>query len=288
MTTMTEQINDTERTEAPSTQPGANQSAPARLWKTNKYRVVTVVSLIALLCIWEYFGRQMNPIFASYPTAISVEFWNQVTDGTLPEALLDSLRPLAFGYLLAALVGIPVGLLVGRYRIVDASIGIFITGGYSMPMVAFIPLFILWFGLGFSVKVAVVVVMTIFPIIISTWAGVSAVPKSMIEVAKSFVASEATIMRKVILPATVPHIMTGLRLGIGRAVIGIVIAEFFTAIGGLGGLIIRAGQRFDTASLFVPIVVLMILGIGLTRIVGWLEGKVAPWHASVSGGRDQN
>ena len=93
-------------------------------------------------------------------------------------------------------------------------------------------------------------------------------------------------MWKIIVPSTLPHIMTGLRLAIGRSVIGIVVAEFFTALSGLGGLIIAAGQRFDTASLFVPVITLMVLGVGLTRLVGWFEGRVAPWTAGVSGARD--
>ena len=249
---------------------------------------IAACSLLLLLAVWEFFGRQMNPIFASYPTVIAQTLGEEVADGTLPQALLDSLQPLFLGFAIAAVVGIPLGLLLGRYRLAQAALGFYVTAGYSMPMVALIPLFLLWFGLGFTVKVAVVVVMTVFPIVISTWSGVQSVPRTMIEVGKSFVASEASVMRKIIVPATIPHIMTGLRLGIGRAVIGIVIAEFFTAISGLGGLIIRAGQRFDTAALFVPVVVLMALGVGLTRLVGWLEGRVAPWYASVSGGRDEN
>lgn len=261
-------------------------AAPRPSWlKRHRYTVVTVLSLVVVLGFWEFFGRQMDPIFASYPTAIAQEFVVQVQDGRLTTAFVDSLQPLALGFALAAAVGIPVGLVVGRHRMAEAALGLYVTAGYSIPLVAFIPLFLLWFGLGFTVKVAVVAVMTVFPIIISTRAGVHAVSKSQIEVGKSFVASENAIMWKIIVPATLPHIMTGLRLGIGRAVIGIVIAEFFTALGGLGGLIITAGQRFDTAALFVPIVVLMALGIGLTRAVGWLEKKVAPWHGSVSGGR---
>ena len=268
--------------------PTAEAPAPSR-WRflrRRRYGFITIGSLVLLLAAWEFFGRQMNPIFASYPSAIVSSFQEQVADGTLVDALFDSLKPLALGYAIAAAAGIPLGLLLGRYRGMEAAFGVYITGGYAMPMVAFIPLLILWFGLGFSVKVAVVVIMTVFPIVISTWAGVNAVPKSLIEVGKSFMASEAAVMRKIILPATVPHIMTGLRLGIGRAVIGIVIAEFFTSIGGLGGLIINAGQRFDTSALFVPVVVLMVLGVGLTRGVGWLESRVAPWRAGVSGGRD--
>ena len=244
-------------------------------------------SLLVLLVIWEIFGRQMNPIFASYPSAIAVSLVEEMVDGTLPSALLESLQPLLLGYGIAAVIGIPLGLLLGRYRLFEVSFGFYITAGYSLPMVALIPLFLLWFGLGFTVKVAVVVMMTVFPIVISTWSGVRAVPNTLIEVGRSFMATESTLMRKIVLPATVPHIMTGLRLGIGRAVIGIVIAEFFTAISGLGGLIINAGMRFDTAALFVPVVVLMALGIGLTRLVGWLEDVVAPWHRSVSGGRSE-
>lgn len=255
------------------------------LWN-RRYTFVAIASLVVLLLAWEFFGRRMDPIFASYPTDIAKTFKAEVQDGTLQTALFDSLKPLAIGYLIAALGGIPLGLVLGRYRIVEAAFGVYITAGYAMPMVAFIPLLILWFGLGFSVKVAVVVVMTVFPIVISTWAGVNSVPKALVEVGKSFMASEAAVMRKIILPSTVPHIMTGLRLGIGRAVIGIVIAEFFTSIGGLGGLIINAGQQFDTSALFVPVVVLMALGVGLTRGVGWLESRVAPWYAGVSGGRD--
>jgi len=247
---------------------------------------VAVGSLLLVGVVWELFGRQMNPIFASYPTAIAVAFRDMIVDGTLPTAILDSLQPMFLGFGIAAAAGIPVGLLIGRYRWVEAAIGFYVTAGYAMPMVALIPLFLLWFGLGFTVKVAIVVVMTVFPIIISTWAGVRAVPKPMIEVGKSFVASQSAIMRKIIVPSTIPHIMTGLRLAIGRAVIGIVIAEFFTAIGGLGGIIIRSGQRFDTASLFVPILVLMVLGVGLTKLVGLLEAKVAPWQRQISGARD--
>ncbi|MGA8114665.1 MAG: ABC transporter permease [Actinocatenispora sp.] len=259
-------------------------STSARLPFHRRHRsgLITAGSIIVVLVFWEIVGRQMNPIFASYPTAIVRKFGVQLGSGLLP-ALFDSLQPLLLGFFVAALVGIPVGLLIGRYRDADSALGTYVTAGYAMPLVALTPLFMLWFGLGFAVKVVIVMVMTVFPIVINTRAGVRAVPRSMIEVGTSFMASEFTVMRKIILPATVPHIMTGLRLGIGRAVIAIVIAEFFTAINGLGGQIILAGQRFDTAGLFVPVIVLMALGVGLTRLVGWLETKVAPWSRSADG-----
>ena len=91
-------------------------------------------------------------------------------------------------------------------------------------------------------------------------------------------------MRKIIIPATLPYTMTGLRLAIGRAIIAMVVAEFFTAITGLGGIILKAGDSFDTARMFVPVIVLMILGIGLTALVGWIESKVAPWQKAIQAG----
>jgi ABC-type nitrate/sulfonate/bicarbonate transport system permease component len=278
--TMTEQSE--QRTTRPT--PPARRRPP--LPRRYRHGLITTLSIVVVLVFWEITGRRMNPIFASYPTAVVQQFEVQLRSGLLLEALLDSLQPLLLGFLLAALIGIPVGLLIGRYRAADAALGVYVTAGYAMPLVALIPLFMLWFGLGFTVKVVIVIVMTVFPIVINTRAGVLAVPRALTEVGTSFMASEFAIMRKIILPATVPHIMTGLRLGIGRAVIAIVIAEFFTAIGGLGGQIILAGQRFDTAGLFVPVTVLMVLGVGLTRLVGWLETKVAPWAGPADTGRE--
>lgn len=245
--------------------------------------IISLFSLVAAIALWEYFGANINPIFASYPSAIFVEGWKMVLNGEIFRAFLQSMQPLLVGYFLAAIIGIPLGLLIGRYRLAEAGLGIYVTAGYSTPLIALTPLFVLWFGLGFAVKVAIIFVLAIFPITINTWAGAKGVPRTLIEVGRTFVASEMTIMRKIIVPATLPYIMVGLKLAVGRAVIAMVVAEFFTAITGLGGIILKAGDRFDTARMFVPVLVLMALGIGLTWLVGWLEHKVAPWQRDLSG-----
>ena len=149
-----------------------------------------------------------------------------------------------------------------------------------------VPLLILWLGLGFAVKAAVVFLMSLFPITINTWLGVTAVPKSLIDVGRAFVASDAVILRRIVLPATLPYIMAGTRLAVGRAVVAMVIAEFFTTISGLGAIIINSANNFDTATMFVPIVVLMVMAIGLNSLIGLVEGWVAPWQAEIAG-RDQ-
>ncbi len=245
--------------------------------------VITLASLTVFIALWEVFGRHINPIFGSYPTAIAVAFWDLLVSGKLAVALVESLQPFLVGYGLAIVIGVPLGLVIGRFWVLEAALGIYVTAGYAMPLVALVPLLMLWLGLGFAVKAAVVLLMSIFPICINTWLGVTAVPKSLIEVGKAFVASDATILRRIILPATLPYIMAGIRLAVGRAVVAMVIAEFFTTISGLGAIIINSANNFDTATMFVPIIVLMVLATGLNSLIGVVERRVAPWQAEISG-----
>jgi NitT/TauT family transport system permease protein len=245
--------------------------------------MITVASVALVLIVWEIFGRRINPVFGSYPSAIAEAFWELAVTGQLWSALYDSLRPFVIGYALAIVVGVPLGLFIGGFRAAEAALGLYITAGYAMPLVALVPLLILWLGLGFAVKVAVIFLMSLFPICINTWLGVTAVPKTLIEVGKSFVAPDTVILRRIILPATLPYIMAGIRLAVGRAVVGMVIAEFFTTISGLGAVIINSANNFDTATMFVPIIILMALAIGLNWLIGFVERRVAPWQAEISG-----
>ena len=245
--------------------------------------VITTLSLVIALALWEWFGRDVNPVFGSYPSEIAAAFWNLAETGKLWRALAESLQPFLVGFALAIAVGVPLGLVVGRFRTAEAALGIYITAGYAMPLVALVPLLILWLGLGFAVKVAIIFLMALFPICINTWLGVTAVPKTLIEVGKSFVASDAVILRRIVLPATLPYIMAGIRLAVGRAVVAMVVAEFFTSISGLGAIIITSANNFDTATMFVPIVVLMLLAVGLNSLIGLIERRVAPWQAEIAG-----
>jgi ABC-type nitrate/sulfonate/bicarbonate transport system permease component len=249
--------------------------------------VITSLSVAALIALWEIFGRQVNPIFGSYPSAIAVAFVDLARSGKLLTALGQSLQPFVVGYGLAVIAGVPIGLIIGRYRTMEAAFGIYVTAGYAMPLVALVPLLVLWLGLGFAVKVAIVFLMSLFPICINTWLGVVAVPKTLIEVGKSFVTPNHVILRRIILPATLPYIMAGIRLAVGRAVVAMVIAEFFTAISGLGAIIINSANNFDTATMFVPIIILMVMAIGLNSLIGVVERWVAPWQAEIAG-RDQS
>ncbi len=263
----------------------AREAAPAK--RGVPRWAVTAASLVVILLLWEALGRHINPIFGAPPSAIFVAFIELVRNGKLAAALLQSLQPFIVGYGVAIVIGVPLGLVIGRFWMAEAALGILVTGGYAMPLVALVPLLVLWFGLGFEVKAAIIFLMSIFPICINTWLGVKSVPKTLIDVGKSFVASDAVILRRIVLPATLPYIMAGIRLAVGRAVVGMVIAEFFTQISGLGGIIINAANNFDTATMFVPIILLMVLAVGLNWLIGRFERLVAPWQDEIAG-RDQS
>ena len=249
-------------------------SGKSRLW------IVRALSIIGVVGAWEIFGRQVDPLFMSYPSAIAVAAVSMIASGELLVGLVSSLRTLIVAFVIASVVGTILGLLIGRYRMVDAATDWLVNALYATPLVAVIPLVVLWFGLGNTAKTFIVTILAVFPILINTIAGVRNVPKQLIDVGNAFAANERQIFTKIILPSALPYMMTGLRLGVGRAIIGMVVAEFFTAITGLGALIVKYGNQYDTASMFVPIFVLMLLGIALSLAVRRAEEWIAPWKAT--------
>lgn len=246
----------------------------------SKAWMVRLISIVVVIGAWEFFGRQVNPLFMSYPTAIAKAGVVLVANGELFEALKSSLMTLVIGFFTASVIGITIGLAIGRYRYVDAATDWIVNALYATPLIAIIPLVILWFGLGDGAKLFIVTILAVFPVLINTASGVRNVPSALIDVGNAFAANERQVFMKIILPAVLPYIMTGLRLGIGRSIIGMVAAEFFTAITGLGALIVKYGNQYDTASMFVPIFILMFLGITLTSLVRKLEEMFAPWRGT--------
>lgn len=249
---------------------------PARA--ASKVWIARMVSMVVVVGGWEILGRRVSPVFLSYPSAIVKAGIAMAASGELMSALAMSLQTLVIGFLIAAFSGVVLGLLVGRYKVLDAATDWLINALYATPLVAIIPLVILWFGLGNAAKLFIVTILAVFPVLINTAAGVRNVPQALIDVSTAFAANERQVFMKIILPAAVPYMMTGLRLGIGRAIIGMVVAEFFTAITGLGAVIVKYGNQYDTASMFVPILLLMLLGVVLTYGVKRLEDIFAPWR----------
>lgn len=245
--------------------------SPFRRWQ------FAAISLVLALCLWELIGRGGDQMMSSYPTAVVAALGRDIASGHLLRAIADSLPPLVIGYTIAVILGIPLGILLGRSNRAEAMLGFYFVGLDASPIIAFVPLFILWFGLGMTVKIAIVVVFCITPVVINCWRGVRGVPNSLIEVGKSFGAGRGQIALKIVLPAALPSILTGLRLAIGRAIIATAVAEIFTALTGLGGLLLRRSESYDTAGSLVPALVLMAMGIGFTSALGAIERRLLSW-----------
>jgi ABC-type nitrate/sulfonate/bicarbonate transport system permease component len=238
---------------------------------------IRAASVAALLLLWEICGLFTPRIFLQPFHATVAALPKMLGDGTLLTATWASLSVLLTGLAISVLLGMPLGLLMGRYVRFDWALSPYVNGLYATPTVALLPVLSLWLGLYFAPKVAIVVLLAIFPIIKNTHAGAATVGPELLEAAMSMQASELQIARYVIVPAIVPFVMAGLRLSVGRGIVGLVVGEFFTAQTGLGGLLIRYASNFRTAEMFVPMFVLVAIGYGLTALVAMLQRRIAPW-----------
>jgi NitT/TauT family transport system permease protein len=239
---------------------------------------VRLLSLVVVLALWEFYGRRVNPILFTYPLAIGRAFFSLVMSGELQSYMKESLLVLLYASILALIVGVFLGVVMGRFSLVEWATDIYISALYSMPMVAMVPLIVLWFGFKVPAKVIIVFLFMVFPILINTYQGVKDVDRNLQEVARSFCSSEGQLWRHLIIPSAIPFIVVGVRLAIGRGLVGMIVAEFYTSVTGLGYMIVRYANAFETDKLFVPIVVVMILGVGLMWLAKWVEGRIAPWR----------
>jgi NitT/TauT family transport system permease protein len=241
---------------------------------------VKLVTFVVVLAGWEVAGRYVNPLFLSSPSAIFVAFLELMASGELVSALLTSLLGFVLGVTGAIVVGIAVGVAMGRIRLVEYVLEPYVNALYSTPSIALIPLFILWFGVGLASKALIIFVLSVFLVGINTFTGVRNLSQSVVDVGHAFAASERQIFWKIVLPAALPFIMTGLRLAVGRAILAMIVAEFFTAISGLGGMIVKYANFFQTPKLFVPIIVVSLLGVCAVELVKLIERRLAPWKES--------
>lgn len=238
---------------------------------------VRLLSLALLLGIWEVYGRSVNKALFAPPTAVLTAGAEMVRSGELWSYLRGSLQVLAYGFTISLVIGIPVGVAIARSRIVGYALDWYVAAFNATPNVALVPLITLVFGFDVTAKVIVVVIASVFAIIVNTEQGVRNVDRRLLEVAHSFRSTERQLWGDVIMPAALPYIAAGLRIAVGRALVGMVVAEFFTSITGVGYLIVRYSNAFQPDHLLVPIVVVMALGIVLTAITRQIEQRIAPW-----------
>ncbi|RLV57374.1 ABC transporter permease [Aeromicrobium phragmitis] len=240
--------------------------------------LLPLLTAIAVIAAWEAFGQagMINPLYFSYPSAIAEAFAGWAVAGMGADLLASGK---AFGIGLAvALLGIPLGMLIGSVRRLDLALDPIINGLYSTPMVALTPLFVIIFGLGIPATAAVVALMAIFPLLILTIEGIKTVDASLIRAARSFGAKKVDVYRDVMFPSIVPFIVSGLRLAIGRGIIGVVIGEFIGAVAGIGYQIRADAGVFNTPKYLAGIVILVAVSVGLNVLLRALERWLAPWR----------
>lgn len=241
-----------------------------------------LVSIAVGLALWEgaVWLFDINPLLLSPPSLIARRFWQLMTSGELFSHVSVSAVQFALGYVGCALFAIPLGLALGLSERLRHALDPWVSALYATPSISLAPLFIIWLGFGISSKAFIVALVAFFPILINSTAGVDNIPNEYKEVAGAFGANAWERFSKLFFPASLPFIFAGLRLAVGRGLVGLVVGDLFGARAGLGYLILKASQTFNTADLFVGTIVLALSGVALTALLRRLELAMSPWRRS--------
>lgn len=242
--------------------------------------ILGTLSFIVIISIWELSVRWglINPFFTSSPTAMIGVFKEQFVTGEIFDNLFVSISEFVMGFGLAIIVGVLLGLLIGWFKAIDYALDPFIWFLYSAPLISFYPLFVIWLGLGQPTVIAITFFLSVIPILVNTATGIKEVNLVLIQAARCFGARRSDLFFKIALPSSVPMVMAGLRLGIGRALMGVVIAEMFGATAGLGFSISYYGTVLKTANMLASLMVVVVLGVLFTQVVIMLEARFDSWR----------
>jgi ABC-type nitrate/sulfonate/bicarbonate transport system permease component len=243
---------------------------------------VNILSILTLAVLWEAAGRMMDTTLIPPLSKIGSAWLRLLMNGKLLENLAVSLWTLAAGFLLAAALGVIIGVLMGRFSQVEHFLDLYINALMSAPMTAFVPLLMMWFGLGVESRIAVVFLFAFFVIVINTMTGVKQVDRIFVEMARSFGAKEFEVFFKVMLPAAMPAIMAGVSIGMGRAVKGMVTAEMLLTLTGVGGMIMQYGSAFATDALFAVILTILMVAMTAMQLVKILDRRLTGWKAEIA------
>jgi NitT/TauT family transport system permease protein len=248
--------------------------------------LVQALSLGAFLGLWQFAGTTSNPILFATPLRVVDAFADLVRTGQLQEALAVALKDLGLGLGLAIIVGLIVGVAMGRSADIENALNPYVAFMQATPVIALVPLLIIWFGIDTKTRVAVVFIFSVWAIIVATHTGVKGTPRALMDVARVYHLSERRIIREITLPNAVPVIWAGLRIALGKALIGVVVAELLVSIVGIGKLVSDYGQSFQTAYLLAAIVSTSIVGVLGAVLLNWSLARFFPWVAATSAARE--
>ncbi|BBB01342.1 putative ABC transporter permease [Actinacidiphila reveromycinica] len=250
-------------------------------WKRVRPILLGLSSLVLVIVGWEveYHAKLVNTTFLPGPWVVAKAMKTVVASGTFPTDLKVSAEEFALGLGISIVVGAGLGILTGWYKWFDEFLKPIVVALNCMPHLAVIPLLILIFGIGMTPKIVVVLLSCIVVMLMNTASGVQNVDQSLMRLSKSCGASDLQIIRTIVAPSVIPFFMTGLRLSVGRAVIGVVTGEIFGSQSGLGNILINAQGGFNMPVMYATVIILTLLGIVLTQAAGWFEGRMQRWKA---------
>jgi NitT/TauT family transport system permease protein len=255
------------------------EAAPAAR-KIFDQAALQVLSVVVFLGIWQIAGAHVNPILLATPTRVWSAFINLIQSGELGPAFLRAMEVLGVGFAIAAVVGILVGILMGRSSVARRILNPYVSFFQATPLIALTPLVVIWTGIGFNAEVLITVLLGVWSVIINTEEGVRNTPSTLLDMARVYHAGELSVVRNVAVPNAVPYIFAGLRIALAKSLIGVIIAEMDISLKGLGGLIQNAGDAFQTAPLLAAIICSSVVGVIGTIILEVLRRRIAPWAAS--------
>lgn len=256
----------------------AMPESPERAARRSRRRAI--LSIVGGLVLWELVGRFVvtSPILFAPFSKVIVAGWSLALSGELTHHVAVSALEFVIGFGSASVIGVALGFAMATNRAVQDTLDPWVSFFYSSPLVALIPFFILVFGVGITSKIAIIFVVSIFPILLNAFAGIRSADENLLEVGAAFNCTRWQVFEKILIPAALPYIVVGLRLGIGRALTGVVVAELFGSTAGLGWLIGVAGQSFDTPTVLFGVLMFSIFGVLMVEGLKWIERAIAPWR----------
>jgi ABC-type nitrate/sulfonate/bicarbonate transport system permease component len=286
---------------------GGARPAWSRILSQQEGLIIGTIAVLAFMLFWEWVGTSgvINPMFTSSPSRIIraadklffaggieavfaallagnvVGAWTAIAKGSIWKDIWVSAQEVALGYGLALAVGIPLGLALGWFRRLNSVFSPFVSALYATPSVALVPLYIIWFGIGMNSKIAVIFMSSMFYPLMLARTGVGSVDANLFKCARSFGASDLQLLRTVVLPSAVPYLMTGARLAIGRALVGMVVGELYAATAGVGYLITVAGATFQTDKVFTGVLIVTFAGVALSAILQRIEDRFSGWRPRI-------
>jgi NitT/TauT family transport system permease protein len=242
--------------------------------------LIGAIAVITFLTLWEWAAASgfINPLFISSPTRVVRAFGRLAASGVLVNDIIISGQEFIIGYTLALVIGVPLGMAIGWYRFVGATVAPFTTSLYATPKIALMPLMIVWLGIGIWSKVAVIFLACVFPYLINMQAAMRTLDADLLKAARSFGASELSIFRTIALPSSVPFLISSMRLALGHGLIGVVVGELYGASAGIGYRIVYSGASFKTDDIFVGVLVLVFAGLTLNAVLLSFERRFSVWR----------